>query len=412
MSRLALSSLIAATLLGLSTAAQAQQDYTPVKVAEMVRDSVVSIDANSIAFNAIYQGGLGELARQSRVLTNRITGFVYSADGYIITDGNNVTEDALITVTTADGKEHQGRVVDLDEDYGVAVIKIDADTKLTPVKIIADLYDEEQGSFPFAQGDEVIAIGYSGGYGGTVTAGIISAVRNMRNNSGILIPNMIQADAVINSGNEGCALFNNHGEVIGIHTRQASSGRGTLQRTTFFTPMWLVKRVADEMIANSKKPNPEADFKVWRPWLGIKPFAGSRNAFTGQIRQVGDDLKMYMDWPDQYWDVGIWLDQVWLESPAAEFGLKAKDVLYSVTIIKSDGKGQDETVVPYQYLKTVEQLETLITTAKPDYIFVFGVWRNNRVFDREVEIGQHPGAFSTGLGLNFQNGPENSRDYF
>jgi S1-C subfamily serine protease len=342
-----------------------------------------------------------------------VTGFVYTADGFIITNGNNVSKEALITVTLADGKEYQGKVIDADEDYGLAVIKIDPDGKLKPVNIVADLYDEEHGVFPYDQGDQVIAIGYSGGYGGTVTAGIVSAVRNMRNIGGILIPNMIQADCVINGGNEGCPLFNSSGKVIGVHARQASSGRGTLQRTTFFTPMWLVKRVADQMIANYSKAKPEPDFKVWRPWLGVKPFAGSRSALTGQIRQVGDDLKMYMDWPDQYWDVGIWVDSVWLDSPAAEYGIKAHDVLYSVTVVvpDPDAKGEYIEKIPYQYLKTVEQLETLVTTAEEGDVFIIGVWRNNRISNKEIVIAQHPGAFTTSspiTGTSIQN----SREYF
>lgn len=395
----------AMALLGSIGLAQAQQDYTPVRIAEMVRDSVVSIDANSVAFNAVYGVGL-DFGRQSRILTNRITGFVYTADGYLITDANGISENALITVTMADGKEHQGKVIDIDDEYGIAVVKIDNAGKLQPVKYVAELYDEDKGVFPYSHGEAVVAIGYSGGYGGTVTAGIVSGIRNMRNNAGILVPKMIQADCVINSGNEGCALFNDRGEVIGIHTRQASSGRGTLQRTTFFTPMWLVKRVVDEMIANSKKTIPEPDFKAWRPWLGIKPFAGSTSPITGQIRQVGNDLKMFMDWPDQYWDVGIWIDRVWLDSPAAEFGLKDRDVIYSVTVIKPNYKGDDEVLVPYQHLKSVEQLESLVTTAQKGDVFELGVWRNGIIRNIAVEIRQHPGTFTTASFTSVDNSSE------
>lgn len=387
--------------------AVAQQDYTPVRIAELVRDSVVSIDANSVAFNSVYNAGGFEMGRQSRVLTNRVTGFIYSADGYLITDASRVSENALITVTLADGSELQGEVIESDEDYGIAVVKVDSDKPLKPVKIVAELYDEEKGVFPFAQGDPVVTIGYSGGYGGTVTAGIISGVRNLRNSHGILIPNIIQTDAVVNAGNEGCPLFNANGEVIGIHERRG--GGGGMQRTTFFTPMWLVKRVADEIIANSKKTKPEPDFKVWRPWLGIKPYAGSTSPLSPGLRQVGDDLRMYMDWPEQYWDVGIWIDRVWTDSPAAEFGIKDRDVLYSLTVVKANQMGDDEVIVPYQHLKTVEQLERLVTTAEEDWVFIFGLYRNGRIFDREVEIRQHPGAFSAG---NFVTGRDDSSEYF
>jgi S1-C subfamily serine protease len=184
--------------------------------------------------------------------------------------------------------------------------------------------------------------------------------------------------------------------VIGMHDHQAGSGRGTLQRTTFFQPMWIIKRVADEMIANFELKNPNKDFKAWHPWLGIKPFAGSRSLLSGgSIRQAGDDLKMYMDWPEQYWDVGIWIDSVWQDSPAAEFGVKAKDVLYSLTVYKPDPNDTTSqiTVVPYQYLKTVEQLETLITTAQKGYVFEFGVYHNGKLHNVDVEVKQRPDNF-------------------
>jgi S1-C subfamily serine protease len=366
--------------------AYAQQDYTPARIAEMVKDSVVSIDASSVTYGAIYGQGGQEFARQSRVLTNRTTGFVYTSNGYIITSARGVSKDALIMLTTARGEELEARVVDIDEDYGIAVLKVKPTKTLMPVQMIATLYNEDKGVFPYTQGEQVTAIGYSGGFGGTVTAGIISGIRNLRNSSKLLIPNMIQTDAVINPGNEGSALFNSEGKVIGMHDRQA--GGGSLQRTTFFQPMWVIKRAADEMIANFEKATPDKDFHPWRPWLGIRPFAGSRSLLSGDIRQVGDDLKMYMDWPEQYWDVGIWIDTVWQDGPAAEFGIKSKDVLYSVTVTRGD-----RVIVPYQYLKTIEQLETLITTSQKGDIFEFGVYHNGRLRDLPVEVRQRPDSF-------------------
>ena len=403
--------LVAAVVLGAIFSfgsAWAQKDYTPVKVAAMVKDSVVSIDANSIAYNAIY--GMGG-TRNTRIVKNKITGFVYTANGYIITDAHQVSKDALISVTTSTQQDLPARVIDVDDDYGVAVLKIDAAKPLTPVKYVAKLYDADKGVYPYGQGDPVVAIGYSGGYGGTVTEGIVSAVRNFRNSSGILVPNMIQSDCVINSGNQGCPLFNSKGEVIAVHDRQGTGQAGLLQRTTFFTPMWLIKRVADEIIANHEAPQPQEDFKAWHPWLGIKPFAGSRGAF-GEPEQVGDDLKMFINWPDQYWDTGVWLDTIWPDSPAAEGGIKDHDILYSVSIVRSDAKGNESTILDYQYLKSVEQLETMVTTAKQGDHFIFGVYRNGRTQSREVEIAQHPGAYTTvAIGQN-QREQANSQDYF
>src|SRR5205823_644907 len=131
---------------------------------------------------------------------------------------------------------------------------------------------------------------------------------------------------------------------------------------TFFTPMWIVKRVADEMIANHETPEPDQGFKAWHPWLGVKPFSGSADVF-GRTQQVDDSLKMFINWPDQYWDIGVWIDTVWPDSPAAVGGIHAHDILYSLSIIRPNAKGDEVTIQPYQYLKSVEQLETLVTTA-------------------------------------------------
>jgi len=368
--------------------AYAQEEFPAVRVAEMVKDSVVSVDVNSLAYSEI-AGPLGrEVSRMQRLLTRRLTGFVLSGKGYIVTDFEGLEEASMITVHLSDGTELDGEVVGFDEDYGVGVIKVNAPKPLKPVKLLETRYDPVKEVFPYDQGDSVIAIGYSGGLGGTVTYGIISAVRNLRNRKYVLIPNVIQADVAINDGNQGCPLFNDQGQVIAFHDRRG--GGGGMQNTTFFLPIWLVKRVATEIIANYESKKPVEDFKVWHPWLGVKTFSGTRSPLTGAIREVGDDLKMYMDIPDQYWDVGILLDQVWVDSPASQYGLRDHDMLVLLEV-----RGKDEKVkVPNMLLKDIETLELLVTTADEGDIFVFDVIRNRKLLSVEVIIGQHPESFS------------------
>jgi S1-C subfamily serine protease len=149
----------------------------------------------------------------------------------------------ILTVYTSDNLELPAEVVGLDQDYGIGVLKVKSDKPLVPVKILSTPYDQVKEIYPYGQGDSVIAIGASGGLGGTVTTGIISAMRNMRNRSGTLIPNMIQSDVKINAGNEGCPLFNDRGEVIGMHEMRGAG----LQEISWFTPMWLVNRIAGEL---------------------------------------------------------------------------------------------------------------------------------------------------------------------
>lgn len=396
--------LIVGSLLLLGVAA-AQEAYPAVRVAELARDSVVSIDSNVVAFGAVTGVGALELSRQTRLLTNRLTGFIYTENGYIITDSQDIEDATLLKIHLDDGTELDGEVIGVDTEYGVGVVKVESEDPLKPVVIMDTAYDPLGDVYPYDQGDVVVAIGYSGGYGGTVTAGIISAVRNFRNSNYMLIPSVIQADVVINAGNEGCPLFNDRGEVIAMHDRRG--GGGSMQQTTFFIPVWLVARVADEIIANYESNKPVEDYEIWHPWLGIKPFAGSISPMTGFYREVGDDLKMYMDIPDQYWDVGILLDRVWTESPAREYGLLDHDMLLDLTVLYPATENDPTETVrqPYMLLTSIQELELLVTTAGRDEIFEFGVLRNRTYFKVKVIVGQHPGSFSF-------EGFDISSDYF
>jgi S1-C subfamily serine protease len=365
--------------------ANAQEDFPVVRVVEQVSDSVVSIDANQVTYGATF----GQFSSYERLLTNRVTGFIYTENGYILTDNQGIQDAFILTVITNDGQELEAEVVGVDDDYGLAVLKVEPEEPLKPAKIVRDLYDKEANAFPYEQGDAVIAIGYSGGFGGTVTYGIISEVRNFRNRNRILLPNVIQADVVINAGNEGCPLFNTQGEIIGFNNQPATG----LENITFFMPMWLVCNIADQLISNYESERPEDNYEVWHPWLGIKPYAGSVSPFTGRPRTVDPALKMYLDIPDQYWDVGVLIDEVWPESPAFEYGLLPRDMIMEVTVLDS----REDVKVEHQYIEEIEDLELLVTTAEPDEIFIFGVIRfgtgDPTYMTVEVVIGQHPGSF-------------------
>lgn len=398
MLRVMLAIVISLALVGTSFA---QETFPAVKVVEIASDSVVSIDVNRVVYGRTTLGALGDIASSTRLATTYQSGFIYTENGYIITDSRNIEDATILTVWLADGRELEAEFVGMDEDYGVGVIKVDTDEPLVPVKLVDGRYDPFEDYYPYDQGDPVVAIGYSGGLGGTATFGVISAIRNWRNRSQILIPHVVQSDVAINAGNQGCPLFSDRGEVIGMHDR----GGVGMQNTNFFTPIWLVARVADELI---KFYETETEDDVWHPWLGIKPFSGSINPLTGQIRQFGDDLKMYMDIPDQYWDTGVLVDSVWQESPAREFGLLNRDIILDVVVIHEVLEGENEPggnyegyaigdeveKIPYRLLKSVEELEIMVTTAERGDIFIFGVLRNYNYLTIEVEIGQHPGSFT------------------
>ncbi len=388
--------------LSLTAHAMAQEDFPSVSVAGKVLDSVVAIDSNSVAYGSVIDRGLGS-SRNATLSTRRLTGFVYNAKkGYIITDSTDIEDAALLVVRTADGTELNAKVIGVDEFYGVGVLQIDGNTKgLKAAQLLDSRYDPLNEVYPYGQGDSVVAVGNSGGLSGTVTYGIISGIRNLRNRNAVLVPSVIQSDVVINFGNEGCPLFDDQGRVIAMHERRG--GGGSMQNTTFFTPIWMIRRVVDDIIADFEA---DREIEVWHPWLGVKPFSGTRSPLGGGIRVVGDDLKMYMDIPEQYWDTGILLDAVYPESPAKEFGLVDKDMLMHVTVFDKN----ENVKYPYHLLKQIQDLELLVTTAEEGDRFVFGVLRNRKLFDVEVVVGQHPGEFSfltvTGQVLSSTNSSE------
>ena len=177
------------------------------------------------------------------------SGFVISADGVIITN-NHVIENAdEINVVFASGRTLQAELIGTDVETDVAVLKVESDTPL-PFVEFADSDAAEVG-------DWVMAIGNPFGFGGSVSAGIISA-RNRDIQSG-RYDDFIQTDAAINRGNSGGPLFNLNGEVIGVNTAIISPTGGSVG-LGFSIPSNLVKQVSGQIIEYGKPR---------RGWFGV-----------------------------------------------------------------------------------------------------------------------------------------------
>ncbi len=183
------------------------------------------------------------------------TGFVWSEEGYIVTNFHVVQQANRVTVTLQDGSTYDARAVGLDPDKDLAVLKIDAeDVELVPVQL--------GDSALLEVGRKVIAIGNPFGLDTTMTVGIVSALgREIDSVSRRKIRDVIQTDAAINPGNSGGPLLNSLGQLVGVNTAiyspsGASSGIG------FAIPVNTVKRVVPELIAYGR---------VQTPILGITP---------------------------------------------------------------------------------------------------------------------------------------------
>lgn len=186
------------------------------------------------------------------------SGFVYDAQGHIVTNHHVVEGATAIVVTFADGTETPARIVGTDPDSDLAVIQVEVPAdRLRPVTL------GDSGSV--RPGQLAIAIGNPFGLEGTMTLGIVSAVgRVIRPGSRpFSIPNMIQTDAPINPGNSGGPLLDSRGRVIGVNT-MIFSQTGTSSGIGFAIPVNTVKRVVPELIARGRYDH---------PWLGISGFS-------------------------------------------------------------------------------------------------------------------------------------------
>jgi len=179
------------------------------------------------------------------------SGVIVSPQGYILTNNHVVEAADQIEVALADGRKASAKVVGIDPETDLAVIKIDL-----PNLPAITLGHPENSSV----GDVVLAIGNPFGVGQTVTMGIVSALG--RNHLGInTFENFIQTDAAINPGNSGGALVDTNGNLLGINTAIYSRTGGNLG-IGFAIPMSTAKTVMEAIISHGQ---------VVRGWIGVEP---------------------------------------------------------------------------------------------------------------------------------------------
>src|SRR5690606_12475023 len=168
------------------------------------------------------------------------SGFIVSADGYILTNAHVVENADEVTVRTTDRREYTAKVIGSDPSTDIAVIKIDA--KNLPTVRIGDPASLRPGQW-------VIAIGSPFGFENSVTAGIVSATS--RSMPGSNYAPFIQTDVAVNPGNSGGPLFNLQGEVVGINS-QIYSRTGGYMGVSFAIPIDVANHVKEQLIADGK----------------------------------------------------------------------------------------------------------------------------------------------------------------
>jgi putative serine protease PepD len=270
---------------GTSSPAAATKALTVNDVYKRARDGVVEIITTSSRGEGTQPspfpfGGGSQRAQGS--------GFVYDADGHVVTNDHVVDGVDSISVIFADGSKYSAKVVGTDPSTDLAVLKVNApSSKLHPLSV--------GDSSDLGVGDGVVAIGSPFGLEETVTTGIVSALeRSISSANRFTISGVIQTDAAINHGNSGGPLLNMAGQVVGVNT-QIESESGGSDGVGFAVPSNTVKSVVSQLARGQK---------VVHPYLGVLVGTGADGT-------------------------GARLGSVRAGSPAADAGLKAGDVVTS-----------------------------------------------------------------------------------
>ncbi|MHB8203060.1 MAG: DegQ family serine endoprotease [Desulfomonilaceae bacterium] len=266
------------------------------------------------------------------------SGVIISPDGLILTNAHVVKDSDEITVTISDKRSFKAKVIGIDTESDIAVVKIDA--KGLPTASLGD-------SSKLQVGEIVFAIGNPFGLNRTVTMGIVSATG--RTNVGIIdYEDFIQTDAAINPGNSGGPLVNIDGDVIGINTAIASRSGG-YQGIGFAIPSSSAKLIMNDLIKNGK---------VKRGLLGVN------------IQDMTESLAKSFGRNDAE---GALVSQVIEGSPAEKAGIKAGDIIL---------KFNNEPV------KGAANLKNLVGKEKPGTSASLTIYRDKKTMEVPVKIAE------------------------
>ena len=286
-------------------------------------------------------GQIPQLPDQQPRVRSLGSGFIISADGYVLTSAHVVENADEIVVRMTDRSEMLAKVIGTDKRSDVALLKVDA----------MDLpYLKPGNPDDLKVGEWVLAIGSPFGFENTATAGIVSAKgRSLPNEN--YIP-FIQSDVAINPGNSGGPLFNMAGEVVGINA-QIYSRSGGYMGLAFSVPIDLAMQVADQLRAGGK---------VKRGWLGVT------------IQDVNRELAEALDMEKPF---GALVSSILPDSPASESKLRVQDV-----IIEYNGKPvRHSSDLPFYVGRTKVGSDASIK-----------VMRGGKIHTVKVTIGQLPDA--------------------
>jgi serine protease Do len=267
------------------------------------------------------------------------SGFIVSADGYILTNAHVVDDASEVMVKLTDKREFKAKVIGVDRRTDVALVKIDA--RDLPMVRIGDASKARVGEW-------VAAIGSPFGLENTVTAGIISAKsRSLPDES--YVP-FIQTDVAINPGNSGGPLFNMAGEVIGINS-QIYSRTGGYMGLSFAVPIDVAMKVKNDL---------QKFGKVSRGRLGV--------TIQGVTQELADSFGLKKA-------QGALVAAVEPKSPADKAGIKTGDIILAV-----DGRTIENSI----------DLPRVIGESRPGTPVSLKIWRQGQTRELNASLGETP----------------------
>ena len=269
------------------------------------------------------------------------SGFIISADGYILTNHHVIEDSNAITVSFYDGSSKEAQLIGYDASNDIAVLKVEAEN-LTPV-VLGD-------SDNLNVGDTVLAIGNPlGELTFSLTVGAVSALeREVTTSTGVTM-DLMQTDCAINSGNSGGALFNLYGEVIGITNAKyssSSSSEASIDNIGFAIPLNNIRSIVESLIEKGY---------ISKPYIGVSVIDVSQETQSYGLPQ------------------GAAVKNVVEDSPCAKAGLQVSDIITHV-----DGK----------QITGSSDLVSIVGECEVGQVLKLTVYRQGVSLDMELTVGE------------------------
>src|ERR1700733_7642965 len=307
--------------------------------------SVVNVTSRAMAFDFFY--GLVPQEGQG-------SGFVIDKEGHILTNYHVIADARQVEVTMHNRKKYKATVVGTDQPHDLAVIQIKA-SDLVPA-VLGD-------SRNLQVGQKVYAIGNPFGLAGTMTRGIVSSIRPVREPNGATIEDAIQTDAAINPGNSGGPMMNGHGEVIGINTMILSSV-GQNAGIGFAIPINTAKAVLNDLMTLGR---------VRRPALGVRTIP------------VSAELAAEIGLPSDY---GLLILQVIPGSAADQAGLRAGNERAYLGNIPIMLGGDLIVAIDGEKIEDEQTLSDIMNNHRAGDTVKVTIYRNKKKMDVSVALGE------------------------